>query len=138
MSLNILLLKITVWIITDIFRKIFSYWRLITKKIQEFAHRYKYLWLSIKFPHGSDGKESTFSAGETWVRSLGWEDPLEEGMATHSSTVAWRIPMDKGPWQVTAHGSQRLRHNWATNHTHTKKVPSELFGWPNMSLISRC
>ena len=34
---------------------------------------------------------------ETWVQSLGWEDPLEEGMATHSSTPAWRIPMDRGP-----------------------------------------
>ena len=33
---------------------------------------------------------------ETWVPSLGWEDPLEEGMATHSSVLAWRIPMDKG------------------------------------------
>ena len=32
---------------------------------------------------------------DTWVRSLGWEDPLEEGMATHSSIVAWRIPMDR-------------------------------------------
>ena len=33
---------------------------------------------------------------ENWVRSLGWEDPLEEGMATHSSILAWRIPMDQG------------------------------------------
>ena len=33
---------------------------------------------------------------ETWVRSLGWEDPLEEGMATHSSILAWRITMDRG------------------------------------------
>ena len=41
---------------------------------------------------------------ETWVRSLGWEDALEEGMATHSSTLAWRIPMDRGAWQATAHG----------------------------------
>ena len=32
---------------------------------------------------------------ETWVRSLGWEDPLEEGMATHSSILAWRIPLDR-------------------------------------------
>ena len=40
---------------------------------------------------------------ETWVRSLGWEDPLEEGMATHSSILAWRIPMDRGAWQATAH-----------------------------------
>ena len=35
---------------------------------------------------------------ETWVRSLGWEDPLEEGMATHSSILAWRIPVDRGAW----------------------------------------
>ena len=41
---------------------------------------------------------------ETWVQSLGWEDPLEEGMATHSSTLAWRIPMDKGAWQLGVHG----------------------------------
>ena len=41
---------------------------------------------------------------ETWARSLGWEDPLEEGMATHSSVVAWRIPMDRGTWQATVHG----------------------------------
>ena len=38
---------------------------------------------------------------ETRVRSLGWEDPLEEGMATHSSVLAWRIPMDRGTWWAT-------------------------------------
>ena len=41
---------------------------------------------------------------ETWVRFLGWEDPLEEGMTTHSSILAWRIPMDRGAWQATVHG----------------------------------
>ena len=41
---------------------------------------------------------------ETWVRSLGWEDPLEEGMATHSSILAWRIPMDREAWLATVHG----------------------------------
>ena len=40
---------------------------------------------------------------ETWVRSLGWEDPLEKGMATHSSILAWRIPMDRGAWRATVH-----------------------------------
>ena len=40
---------------------------------------------------------------ETWVQSLGWEDPLEEGMATHSSIFAWRIPMDREAWQPTVH-----------------------------------
>ena len=38
---------------------------------------------------------------ETWVRSLGWEDPLEEGMATHSSILVWRIPVDREAWQAT-------------------------------------
>ena len=38
---------------------------------------------------------------ETWVLSLGWEDLLEEGMTTHSSILAWRIPMDRGAWRAT-------------------------------------
>ena len=41
---------------------------------------------------------------ETWVQSLGWEDSLEKGMETHSSILAWRIPMDRGIWQATVHG----------------------------------
>ena len=41
---------------------------------------------------------------ETWVRSLGWEDPLGEDMASHSSILAWRIPMDRGAWWATVHG----------------------------------
>ena len=41
---------------------------------------------------------------ETWVQSLGQEDPLEKGMATHSSILAWRIAMDRGAWQATVHG----------------------------------
>ena len=41
---------------------------------------------------------------ETWVQSLVWEGPLEEGMATHSRILAWRIRMDRGAWQATVHG----------------------------------
>ena len=41
---------------------------------------------------------------ETWAGSLGWEDPLEEGMATHSSILAWKISMDRGAWPATVHG----------------------------------
>ena len=40
---------------------------------------------------------------ETWIQSLGWEDPLEESMATHSSILAWRIPMDRGAWWAAVH-----------------------------------
>ena len=43
---------------------------------------------------------------ETWVRSLGWEDPLEEGMATHSSILAWRIPWTEEPGGLQSMGSQ--------------------------------
>ena len=55
------------------------------------------------FPGGTDGKESACNARDL-VRSLGWEDPLEEGIATHSSIIGWRIPMDRGAWPATAHG----------------------------------
>ena len=41
---------------------------------------------------------------ETLVQSLSWEDPLEEGMATHSSILSWRIPMDRGAWWATVYG----------------------------------
>ena len=49
------------------------------------------------FPGGSDGKESACNVGGTGVQFLGWEDLLEEGMATHSSILAWRIPWTEGP-----------------------------------------
>ena len=48
---------------------------------------------------------------ETRVRSLGWEDPLEEGMATHSSILAWRIPWTEEPGGLQPMGSQRVRHD---------------------------
>ena len=51
---------------------------------------------------------------ETWVWLLGWEGPLEEGMATHSSILAWIIPMDRGAWGVRSMGSQRI---WVTKHS---------------------
>ena len=52
---------------------------------------------------------------ETWVQSLGQEDPLEEGMATHSSILAWRIPWTKEPGRLRSRGSQRVGHDRATN-----------------------
>jgi len=51
---------------------------------------------------------------ETWVQSLGWEDPLEEGMATRSSILAWRIPMDRAAWRATIHGVTRSRTQLST------------------------
>ena len=51
---------------------------------------------------------------ETWVRSLGWEDPLEKEMAIHSSTIAWKIPWTEKPGRLQSMGLQRVGHNWAT------------------------
>ena len=52
------------------------------------------------------------SMWETWVQSLGWEDPLEEGMATHSSIPAWRIPWTEEPGGLQFVGQQRVRQDW--------------------------
>ena len=52
---------------------------------------------------------------ETWVRSLGQEDPLEKEMAIHSSTIAWKIPWTEEPGRLQYMGSQRVRHDGATS-----------------------
>ena len=63
------------------------------------------LIFTMNFPDGSAGNEPTPEVGDARdVGSiLGQEDPLEKDMATHSSIIAWRIPMDRGTWQATIH-----------------------------------
>ena len=56
---------------------------------------------------------------ETWVRSLGWEDPLEKEMATHSSTLAWKIPWTEEPGRLQPTGSQRVGHAERLHFTFT-------------------
>ena len=56
---------------------------------------------------------------ETQVQSVGWEDTMEEGMATHSSTLAWKIPWTEEPGRLQSLGSQRVWHDWVNEHTHT-------------------
>ena len=62
---------------------------------------------------------------ETWVRSLGWEDPLEKEMAIHSSTIAWKIPWTQEPGRLQSMGSQRVRHDWATSLTYERQLEHE-------------
>ena len=62
----------------------------------------------------SDGKESACNSGNT-VQSLGQEDPLEKGIATHSSILVWRIPRTEEPSGLQSMGSQTIRHYGATN-----------------------
>ena len=65
------------------------------------------------FPSGSAVKNLPVmqETQGTWVRSLDWEDPLEEGRATHSSIFAWRIPRTEEPGGLQSMGSQRVRHD---------------------------
>ena len=65
------------------------------------------------FPSGSAVKNlpEMQELQETWVQSLGWEDPLEEGMATHTSILAWRILWTEEPGGLQSMQSQRVRHD---------------------------
>ena len=54
---------------------------------------------------------------ETWVRSLGWEDPLEKAMAIHSSTIAWKIPWTEEPGRLQSIGLQRVGHDFTFTFT---------------------
>ena len=66
---------------------------------------------------------------ETWVRSLGWEDPLEKEMATHSSILAWRIPWTEEPGGLQSMGSQRVGHDQVTLLTYLLWYAIKEFKW---------
>jgi len=77
---------------------------------------FPYCWIesgSPLLPWWLSGKESACSTGDVFW-SLGRKDPLEKEMATHSSILAWRIPMDRGAWWATIHGITRVRHDLET------------------------
>ena len=72
---------------------------------------------------------------ETQVQSPGWEGPLEKGMATHSSILACKNPMDRGAWQaIQFKEPQRVRHNWVTLSFTFTHIPPRIVGkfkWDN-------
>ena len=70
------------------------------------------------FPGGSAVK-NLLAVQETWVQSLGWDDTPEEGMASHFSFLAWRIPWTEEPDGLQSMGSQRVGHDLATKRAHT-------------------
>ena len=77
------------------------------------------------------------SMQETWVWSLGWEDPLEKEMATHSSILAWRIPWMEELGGLQSMGSQRVRHNWGSSVHFTSILigdwsKGESIGWDEL------
>ena len=83
--------------------------RVMVKQIYHFIRH----TILLSFPGGSVVKNPPMQ--ETWVRSLGWEDPLEKGMPTHSSIFAWILPWTVEPGRLQSLGSQRIRHDLATD-----------------------
>ena len=77
------------------------------KNSKSYLHADMVVW---GFPGGSEVKASTSNA-ETWVRSLGQEDPLEKETATHSSILAWKIPWIEERGRLQSTGSQRVGHD---------------------------
>ena len=67
--------------------------------------------LHLWAPLGAQSVKSPSAMRETWVGSLGGEDPLEEGMATHSSIIVWRVPRTEEPGGPQSRGSQRVRRD---------------------------
>ena len=73
---------------------------------------------------------------ETQVQSLGWENPLEGGMATHSSILAWRNPMDRRPWQAIVHGVAEADTTESTEHTCTSSFHNGCARWVLLPLFN--
>ena len=76
----------------------------VTQLVLSMDHLTRQFFISVCLLHThSETGKNLPAMREPWVRSLGWEDPLEEGMATHCRIPAWRIPMDGGAWCTTVH-----------------------------------
>ena len=100
-----------------------------TLKIWGFGCRYHWVSLVAQVVKNPPARQ------ETRVRSLGWEDTLEKGMANHSSILAWEIPWTEKPGGLQPMGLQRVGHDWVTNtlHTHFCKYPFFLVLVSNVS-----
>ena len=88
---------------------------------QGIGYPLQYSWASLV----AQTVENPPAMQENWVQSLGWQDPLEEGIATHSSVLAGRIPMDRGAWWATVHGVTKgqTRLNTAQNRLQARFGP---------------
>ena len=76
-----------------------------------FSYDLTHLWASLV----AQRVKNLPAMQETWVQSLGWEDPLQKEMATHSSILAWEIPWTEEPGRLQSLGLQRVGHDWVTN-----------------------
>ena len=85
------------------------------------------LWVGVTYPNNvaTVKRGATLATWETWVQSLGQKDPLEEGMVTHTSILAWRISWTEEPDRLQSMGSQRVRHKWLI-HTYKRNTEENL------------
>ena len=79
-------------------------------QVEKCASNFRHCFGILRLPGGLEGKDLP-AVRETQVQSLGWDDPLEEGMATHSCILAWRIPWTEEPGRLQSMGSQRFGHD---------------------------
>ena len=89
-------------------------------------HHLKVTWFISRAPLVAQMVTSLPEMQETWVQSLGWEDPLAKGMATHSSILAWRIPWTAGPGVLQSRGCQSLKTLYTSFPVYSD---SGLWGW---------
>ena len=80
-----------------------------------FFIQYTFSWYPVVFMGFPDGWDGKAAMRETWVWSLGREDPLEKEMTIHSSTLAWKIPWTEKPGRLQSIGSQKIAHDWTTS-----------------------
>ena len=83
--------------------------------VEGIGYSLQYSWVSLV----AETVKNLPAKQETWVQSPGWEDPLEEGMATHSSILAWRIPWTEEPGGLQSMRLQRIRHNGVSKHSNS-------------------
>ena len=93
----------------------------VKKHTQDYIVSRRLVWASLV----AQSVKNPPAMQETWVQSLGWDDPLEEGMATHSSILAWRIPWTEGSVGLQSMRSQRVWHDCVTKHSIAQEVRME-------------
>ena len=109
------------WFWKWLYSKYFCDWKYVQNNQKQFCFR-------MGFPCGSAGKECVPAMWETWVWSLGREGPLENDMATQSSTLAWKISWTEEPGRLQPMGLQRVRHDWATSLLLSFLLDYQFFG----------
>ena len=125
-----------------------SSWPRDQTQVSCIAGRFFTIWATWEIIGGARGKESSCQCRkhESRVRPLGWEDPLEEGMATHSSVLAWRTPWTEEPEKPQSIGLQRGGHDWSGLACSTRGsdslpqyfFPTEIISILFVAYTSRC